>query len=443
MRAIVVCVIGCLACGDNVRRDDVFAAASGSRLALQMYRYADGTEQPEPYEYFDKQVSSLCRPQPWIDGVVRCVPVAEDAVFLDATCTAAVGRGVMIEKPTHFVGRDRVGTQLVPARIYSVVEETLAIAEYYERQDGACVGPLPSPPDGIVYYTLGDELGIEPVAVREGELGEGRLGLRVRESDDGMRVRFGVRDRDLSIDCSPTLQPDGGVTCEPTEVALAEVFRDPDCGEPAILVDEAAIPAIAAVTEASGCASYHAVGGELSPPLYRRIGEACVSITVQPNQRVFAVGAPLELMAMERTVEEIPERRLQRITLGDGELRFLDHRLFDTATRSDCERATTDDVTRCIPADAAIASTLYTTGCAVEVRVAELPQQTCRRATFATSTVETGIAVHAIGDRVSTTLHHFDTGQCRPYSPLGTQLRSLGPAIDPTAFMGALYFGAR
>src|SRR5207244_4464527 len=75
----------CAACGDDLRRDDVLAATSGSRLALQLYRYEDGTEQPDPIELYDKQEHTKCAPQTWHDGIVRCTPIADDAVFIDPT----------------------------------------------------------------------------------------------------------------------------------------------------------------------------------------------------------------------------------------------------------------------------------------------------------------------------------------------------------------------
>ena len=64
-------VLGIVACGDNTLHDNVFTAASGSRIALQLYRYDDGTEQTEPNEMYDKDQHTLCTAQRWIDGIVR------------------------------------------------------------------------------------------------------------------------------------------------------------------------------------------------------------------------------------------------------------------------------------------------------------------------------------------------------------------------------------
>jgi hypothetical protein len=41
-------------------------------------------------------------------------------------------------------------------------------------------------------------------------------------------------------------------------------------------------------------------------------------------------------------------------------------------------------------------------------------------------------------------MYRRDGDACRPYTgPAGTELRSLGPALDLTAFAGGIYFGER
>ena len=72
------------ACGDNVLVDPVTDAISGTRIKLQGYRYDDGTEQTEPFEYYDTLVHTTCRAVTWADGVVRCGPVADEALYTDA-----------------------------------------------------------------------------------------------------------------------------------------------------------------------------------------------------------------------------------------------------------------------------------------------------------------------------------------------------------------------
>jgi hypothetical protein len=80
----------------------------------------------------------------------------------------------------------------------------------------------------------------------------------------------------------------------------------------------------------------------------------------------------------------------------------------------------------------------------VPVDVALMPQRSCRRPGFAASNTAAGFAVHAIGDRASEPLYTWNDGPCRPYvAAPGMVVHLLGPAIDPTAFASALYYGER
>jgi hypothetical protein len=321
------------------------------------------------------------------------------------------------------------------------------VAEHYELRDGACTGPSPSPEEPIRYFAVGDELdGASLVPIRDVERGDGRLGVRLRESDDGARVPLGLRDRELGVACSPARGADAGVRCAPAGAAPASYFRDPACREPVAAVGpDAPVPAIAAVAEPSGCTGYRAIAGELPVgALYRRDGAACVPTPAPAGARLFATGAAIELAPLEREVEEAPGRRLQRVTIATGGLRFLDDRLFDTATRADCRRQQVGEVPRCIPEAVAPARTLFAPGCTIEVHVAEVPQPTCEPVAFATAPIDGSLEIRALGDRPQGPLSRRENGQCLPYpSAAEASLRALGPPIDPAAFVGAVYYGAR
>jgi hypothetical protein len=263
-----------------------------------------------------------------------------------------------------------------------------------------------------------------------------------------MRVPLGVRDRQLDADCVPATQPDGRVLCEPVGAAPAGYFRDPACSEPVVTTAPAApIPTVVRVVEPSGCAGFRAVGDEVMTGLYRHQGDTCVAAPLFPSPRAFAATAPVELVALERTPEVIAGRRLQRIALSDGELRFFDHRLYDTATRAECRGLQIDagDQFRCVPAVTSTALRLYTAAsCAVSVDVTELPVRGCARPAFALTAIDGAATLHAIGDPVTSPLHYFDGLQCAPYTPDADHVvYALGPPIDPTAFAGALYYGER
>jgi hypothetical protein len=441
----------CTACGDDaLRADDPLAAVSGSRLALHKYRYDDGTELAVANDFYDTQLHVRCRPQRWIDGALRCIPAVDDAVYVDPGCTALVGLGRTIARPTHFVAYDMGAAGVAPARLFRSGPATDPIAQYYTIADDACVGPTAAPADLARYFEIGDELdGAALVAFRDGELGEGRVALHIRQTDDGLRVPSGLVDRELGAPCVARLRSDGSFACEPLSAATA-VFRDPACREPVVPVT-AAVPAFARVIEPSGCASYHRVGGELPPPagsapapMYRRIGGACTTVATPVEGRLHAVDPALDLAALARSLEDSPARRLQRVVLEHGELRFLDDRLFDAATGDDCRPRSLREGVRCLPA--ALASIgLFTAGCTVAVRVAEVPQRTCERFGFATQ--NRPFQLRPLGDIVdllATPLFRLDATGCQPYtSPPGTELRDLGPPLDLADFPAGQYFSER
>ena len=444
-RLAIAVALGLCACGDNRQVDDLFEAVSGSRLKLEWHLYPDGTRQAETTAFYDLDVHARCTPQRWIDDVIRCVPIADDAIYIDATCENLVGRARTIEKPTHFIGYDTLAGTTLPARLYRAGPTTTPVSQRYEVRDGMCVGPFSTPSD-LTYYQLVDEIaGADLLAVRDAEVGAGRLALAYRATDDGLRLPTGLRDRDLDLPCTPMAGADGGFRCAPTEAATPSYFRDPACEQAVITVaDGAAAPTIATLADPSGCARYHAVGGEVTGPLYRRDSAACTRVTPTPTPRQFPVGAELELPILDRTIEDASARRLQRIILGDDQLRFVDDRLYDTATGAECVRRASGDVMRCLPAVVANATMLRTPSCTGEVLVAEIPQHTCERIGFATAFGRQQVTIHAVGARAADTLYQLTGAGCQPYPGAPRhELRTLSPAIAPETFPAAVRYGER
>jgi hypothetical protein len=452
-RALVILVLvlrlACAAaCGDNRRGpgdDDPLAAVSGSRLALQRYRYDDGTEQVAAGEFYDTELHSLCRSTRMTDGGVRCVPVADDAEYLDASCTRPVGIGRTIAAPILFVAYDGPPAGGVAAQVFRAGAPTAMVVQYYTRSAGACTGPVAVPPEIRRFYELSDE--VTPgalVAFHDAVVGDGRIGLVIREADDGLRVPSGLRDRELGAACIPARQGDGSFACEPTDAPAAIYFRDPACREPMVAVGASAVPAIARLTEPSGCASYRRVGGEVSPPVYRRDGDACTAVDAPAGGRLFAVEAPLALAALDRSIEAVSGRRLQHIASSRDGVRFVDDRLLDTAIGAECRPRTLRDTIRCIPVGIVAATPLFLgDGCTMQVRVAEVPHAACEPPAYATTSRPFQLRTIA-ADPAPLPLFRLDGDVCKPYSAApGTDVHALGPPLDLTTFPSGIYFGER
>jgi hypothetical protein len=440
----VVATLG--ACGDNLSgSDDGFSPTSGTRLSLQKYRYGDGTEVAVSSEFYDTELHTRCTAQTWPDGALRCVPVADDVQYSDAACTTAVGIGRTIQQPTFFVARDPApgGT---PLRVFKAGATAASITQYYSRTGGACTGPSAAPPGVTRFYSLGNELdGTDLVAFHDAELGADtdRLTLALRETDEGLRVATGLRDRELGAPCTPSPQADGSTACAPAGAATPSYFLDAACTLPVVAIDTgAATPTLARIAAPSGCATYHRISREIQPPVYQLDDRATCALVAAPGGgRLFAVETALELPALDRSLEPAAGRRLQRVVLAHGDLRFFDTRLFDTQTSADCLPRTQRDQTFCLPADLVAATTVFSAGCTDMVRVAEVPQHACTPVGFATT--QRPFQLRALGD-VASRMFQLRTDGCQPYTGApGNELRSLGPPLDLTAFESAIYFGER
>lgn len=458
--AALAAVAGLIAlggCGDDLRPagDGPLTARSGARLTLQNYRYDDGTELAVSTEFYDTGLHTRCAPQPWSDGTVRCVPVADDAEYIDAACTMRIGLGRTIARPSYFVAPDTAAGGALATRVFRVGAALPAITQYYALIGSACTGPITVPSTLTSFFAVGDELDAGAlVAFHDTEIAAGRIGLAIRETEDGMRIATGLRDRQLGAACAATREADGSVACEPAGAPAATLFGDPACNQP--VVAAAAAPAIARLAEPSGCASYHSVGAERSPPVYRRTGDACSPADAPAGGRMFSVGPAIDLPAIGRTLEDDRGRRLRRVVLDLGvdpgagpgadpapaRLRVLDDRLFDTVLGADCRPRSVRGAIRCLPVAITTATVVFTAGCTSSVLVAEVPQHACEPPAYATS--NRPFTIRPVGDPAPGPLFRLDGAACTPYAGApGNELRALGPPVDPTTFLGAIYYGER
>jgi hypothetical protein len=425
------------ACGDQVHVEPTDEPASGTRLKAEWLFYGDGSRQVAPAAYYDTALHARCTPRDWADGTVRCVPEADVAHYIDATCETAVGYAEVIGTPRLFLAYDRGR----PAVIYHA--STTAIdppAQLYDLVDGECTGPRSAPAD-FPWFEISGAGDVVELTERE-TAGDDRLALRVRESADGLHVPLGLRDTQLDVPCRPEAD-----ACVPQIDDVAGVFLDDLCETPGVAVPLGADPPrVVRVETAQGCPAFHAVGAPFDGPLYRRQGTACRPAFVVPPPRGFALGEPIELAPLVREVEAPRGRRLAAIALSSGALRIYDERMFDTATRAECVPTEYEGVVRCTPATVLPALVLFTAGCQHEIRIAEVPARSCERAAFAAYTPPEviGPELHAIGSPVTGPLYDLRSGACAPYvAPAGTTPAALGPVLPPDTFVGGHPAGER
>lgn len=434
-----------LGCGDNGGGAPIVTAISGDRLAVTWMGYDDGARHAQAGQLYDRREQAMCVPFRWGDGVIRCVPRAEPAIFVDADCTQVVGRAQAIDRPTHFIGYERIDNELIPTRLYRAGRAVATARFYWERRDGVCVGPFNTQDTSVDHAVTAEVDGGGLVAMGEDEIGDGRLVVTIATAADGARMPTGVRDRQLDLRCTPTVRPDGQVGCDPIATTPTSWFADPQCRAPvAVVADTAPVPPVTSVIDRDGCADYYRVAAEVTGPLYRKLGDACGPATPPARSRAYDAATAIELGTLARASEDVAGQRLQRIVLDAGGIRFYDQRLLDSATAADCAPVELDDRARCLPTALATGTTLFgSAACTFAVPVVELPQPTCGRPAFAL-TVGTR-ELRAIGDPLLVPLYQrAPDASCAPYQPpSGSVVRALGPALAPTAFVGGVLYGER
>lgn len=428
-----------VACGDQHEVLDVFEPHSGTRLLIEQYQFDDGTRIVHPDAFFDRRLHARCTPQTWTDGTTRCLPDADVAYYREATCETLIGV-TRVEKPTHFIATDLVDGTLFPSRVFAAGALTDAIDSAFTKEGESCLPVGIFADSKTTFREVGGEVDVAALPqIHEGETADGRLALSLRQSDDGAVVPIGFRDRELDTACTPAARPTGDGVCEPIEIPLAAYFADSECSQPAIIVDDKP-PTIARVPT-TGCAAFARVGDEVSHA-YALVNGACRTET-SPG-RTFVVGDTVELAPITRTPDAVPQRRVQRILASDDALHVYADRMLDTATQAECRLQLVGETMRCLPLELAPVVRVFQAGCTIELRVAQVPAQSCEPVGFGALNTGDALEVHAIGDAFTGTAYTLDLGPCLPYTPpAGTTLHLVGPVLPDDAFIGALAFGVR
>jgi hypothetical protein len=445
MRLAVVLLLA--ACGDNLAVSVPAEATSGDRLKLQTYRYGDGARQIDPAAAFDVVEGTSCRAQIagtpggvvtgiFDDDGLRCIPTGDEAVFLDAACTVAVGRARSDLFPTHFVAYDRG-----PVRVFRAGAPIDPPTEVFGIRDGACVGPQPVTEE-LQYYATRSQVPITSLARFEQTTAQGdRVEVPLLTTDDGWQVPLGIIDSTYQVVCAPQVTAGDVVPCEPIGGVPAYAYADAACTQGVAFAPAEPIPTVAVQYRFDGCPTYLGVGEIFEGDVYFTDGTTCFLGARPEDQVAFRVTDPIEVAPLARTIDAVPGRRLQRIGLVDGPLTFASATLWDTRVDAPCSATTIEGVTRCLPTRTITGRTLFGPDCTTELAFVEVPQR-CEVARMARLDDEEGPRFFTIGAPITEVYYPVDGCTRYPVTP-GFELRALGPAMRLADFETGVYAGER
>lgn len=375
---IALLLVGAGACGDNVPDGD---ARSGSRLKLAWYVYEGGARERETSWYFDSALQLRCSSQLWSDGNHYCAPASDEAVYVSDTCTRALGRTLIGEKPApYFATRFRLPGELrpVPSRLFARGPQTLPPTGVWEKTSTGCIGPTEAG-SAFEYFELGEELAVDDLArLRRSEPeGNGELAVIYESSDDGLRVPAALYLRDVASECTVADQPNAQtVACEPVDAQRAAFFHEATCSDLVLGTPSLTPPLLAFADEfATRCRTFYRVGHEVAAAMiFERNELGCLISTPPDGQRFFAMESPQPMPELAR-LPDMGAHRIQTITRSYGNVRVPDPLLYDAELDADCGR---DDELRCAPKTNVTVEPFFADeGCQTQLPLALVPMGEC------------------------------------------------------------------
>jgi hypothetical protein len=437
-------------------------ARSGGRLKLTWFNFTDGTRQWD--SFYDAERKEGCYPyQAWTNGHVYCTPDSNaQVVYADASCSQKIGQvyrdpTCSRPPPTYLLEWQYAACQSGPSHLY-LRGAAISPAQYWiASSDGTCGGPYVA--TGYDFYATGAE--ITPnnlVEVTVGApVGTGRITERFWQSADGMRMPYTLHDGMLDTDCDPYTYVEGGTSgiCLPTDTGYADDFHDAACTQPEMGISRACpAPTFAQYQPTTACTTdpphVAQVGtATASSPLYYWTGSACAATTAGTTTAYYSLGADVSIATLQRAPDAAQSHRIQLVHYTSTDLRYRDYTLYDSLKGVSCyPTSLPDGTTVCLPYGGYISTYYRDSACTQQVDLVEVyggangcvppisPKYARKYITPAPGSCEYNVELHNVSTPYAGTVY-TNYGTCAPYTPNGSKLYSIGPAVPTSDFVGA------
>lgn len=433
-------------------------AASGTRLKLVWFNFADGTRTWAGfYDAQRKETCTVSADEPWSGGHTYCIPDHGGSVaYSDAACTQKLAQvfhdpSCTRPPPTYVVdGTTTCG--YVAQHLYTRGDPATPASYYLRFSDGSCTGPFPT--TGYDFYQLGLE--IQPTALVELQLGApssaARLSERFYQTADGMKLPAVIHDAMLGTDCRGTGTA-GNLVCMP-DGAPASLFHDAACTEPeAALPTSCTAPPYLVASDACPSAPPHlyTAGSPIAaPPLYRQSAGTCTTANGSITNTYYPTDQAVGVARLDAMTETLSGRRLELVhyTTTDG-LAFRAG-VHDTQGDTDCAPTVLPDGTvRCVPIAATVTTYFTDSQCMTPIDLVEvstgpascgaptMPQYAHKAIQPPPNSCQYALELHAITAPYTGPLYRDNTLVCTGYAPVQTAFFTIGPAVALDTFEAA------
>jgi hypothetical protein len=339
--------------------DPLDGAKSGTRLKL---RWADFNGTRQIFQVYDTALGANCLPWSATDGRVYCIPGSTEVVFTDATCTTPIG-AFAAPCGTHFSAPAFYGvytaTECDPAigisrldALYARGAVVSAPASVFTNHSGLTpCGPATLDPSSQFFSLLPVPLAAMVELTPQHRAGSGRFGQNLFVSSEGLALPTTISDPDFGA-CRPvSTNGTTSTSCLPTLVA--NEFAESTCSTPATRVNaQCPSPSFAAVYDPT-CAveTWHAVrvGPSVAPTSVFEVAYMCQAWTSPASGDWYATTGPATVGTLGRRADTTGHD-LEVMHLYEGDSRFRDGTLYDTAHRVECRITGVGDGTfGCLP----------------------------------------------------------------------------------------------